>query len=144
MAAEKKGKKLKLEDKKLNLLNVNRRLKVVESVLIELSKENADLTERLAALEQGKTKKVEPGINKIETFNGEKTPAPEDKMQMTHDNKIQSMVNAITFLPPNFVEDGRHSIENIQAIVGFNVSQELLDEVYSKHEHVGYEVRLVK
>lgn len=71
-------------------------------------------------------------INKVEEFNGEE-PTPIDgysNIKMGHEDKIRSMVNAINILPPNLKVDGRHLQGNIQAICGFMVTDEMLDEAY--------------
>ena len=106
--------------------------------MIALTEVNKDLEERLIAFETGKRGlNAEPGLNKIETHNGERTPEPKTKLGMDDEHKMQSMVNAIKVLPPNFVKDGRHSKENIQAIAGFNVTPEMMDTLYSKFKHFG-------
>jgi hypothetical protein len=127
--------------KKVNVLSLDKRLRTIEGIVIELVAINTDLELRLTAFETGKrSTSLEPGLNKMETFNGERTPEVKDGLSMDDEHKMQSMVNAIKVLPPNFVKDGRHSIENVQAIAGFKVSPEMMDNLYSKHKHVGYEV----
>ncbi len=59
-------------------------------------------------------------------------------MRMDYDTKIQSMTNAVKILPPNMIKDGRHLRENIQAICGFMVSDEMMDEVYKEYTHPEY------
>ncbi len=68
-------------------------------------------------------------------------PQPEEAikpMGMDYECKIQSMTNAIKILPPNMIKDGRHLKENIQAICGFMVSDEMMDEVYKEYVHPDY------
>lgn len=82
----------------------------------------------------------EAEINKFEKHDGE--PPSEDwsgrSMGMNYSNKIQSMKNAVKILPPNMVINGRHRKENIQAICGFMVSDEMMDEVYKDFVHPEY------
>lgn len=79
-------------------------------------------------------------INKVETFNNEVAPTNEvyDGMRMLYEDKIQSMRNAVRILPPNMIKNGRHIKENIQAICGFMVTPEMLDEVYKDFSHEEY------
>ena len=127
--------------RKINVMSLDKRVRVLEGIIIELAKENKDMNERLRAFETGKRgTNAEPSLNKVETFNGQRTPEKASKLEMDKEHKMQSLVNAIKVLPPNFVKDGRHSLENIEAIAGFKVSPELMDELYSKYKHVGYEV----
>jgi hypothetical protein len=44
------------------------------------------------------------------------------------------MTNAIKILPPNLIVEGRHAKQNIEAICGFKISDEMMEEVYSKYE----------
>jgi hypothetical protein len=60
-------------------------------------------------------------------------------MGMDYECKIQSMTNAVKILPPNMIKDGRHLRENIQAICGFMVSDEMMDEVYKSYTHPVYD-----
>jgi hypothetical protein len=59
-------------------------------------------------------------------------------MGMEYEHKIQSMSNAIKILPPNMIKDGRHLKENVQAICGFMVLDEMMDEVYKDYVHPEY------
>lgn len=79
-------------------------------------------------------------INSVEDFNGEVVPEPEEKegslgFRMTREEKLQSVLNTIKILPPNMVKDGRHSIENIQALNCFIVTESMMDEVYKDFKH---------
>ncbi len=75
-------------------------------------------------------------IHKMEAFNGDIAPeVVNDQMKMTLADKLISMKNAATILPPNFIVNGRHTRENIQAIVGFLVSEEMMDELYLTFSH---------
>jgi hypothetical protein len=90
---------------------------------------------RVEVLETQMVKKSSgPSINKVETFNGEvETPIEGyNGFRMGEADKIQSMRNAIAILPPNMVdkETKRHRGENIQAICGFKVTDEMLDAAY--------------
>lgn len=77
-------------------------------------------------------------IQKFEKHD--ETPAPKNEWEertlgLDYENKIQSMKNAIKILPPNMIINGRHRIENIQAICGFMVTDEMMDEAYKNFSH---------
>jgi hypothetical protein len=80
-------------------------------------------------------------IQKVETFNGEEVPEVEaDKegsigWRMTPEEKLQSVLNSVKILPPNMIKDGRHSVENVQALNCFKVTEEMLDKVYANFVH---------
>lgn len=79
-------------------------------------------------------------IQKFEQHDVE-TPEPkyEDRpMAMDYEHKIQSMTNAIKILPPNMIVDGRHRKENVQAICGFMVTDEMMDLAYKDFVHPEY------
>jgi hypothetical protein len=89
--------------------------------------------ERLNILEKLMEKKPQaPSINKLEAHSGDTVTTIEDYkgISMGYDDKIQSMRNAIAILPPNMIREGRHSVENIQAICGFQVTEDMLDSAY--------------
>ena len=125
--------------------------KIVEPKVIDFSKDIIKLNSRLADLEQFKIvvedtllelQKIKevvkaPSINRVEAFNDEQ-PSTIDSyngMQMTEDDKIISMRNAIKILPPNMVVDGRHSKINVEAICGFKILDEQMDEAYKGITH---------
>jgi len=94
-----------------------------------------DLICRLEKLEEIKNTPVEEKkiLHKVEQFNGEVVSEIEEgnSMKMALSDKIQSMRNAIMILPPNMTDsNGKHIRENIQAICGFMVNQEMLDAAY--------------
>ena len=122
--------KTEKKETRINVMSLHKRVLILEKTVIELIEEL-----KARPVEVPKAPAKEPGINKIETFNGDVTPEVKDGLAMDETHKFESMQNAIKILPPNFVKDGRHSRENIQAICGFNVSQEMLDTLYSKFEH---------
>jgi hypothetical protein len=107
----------------------------------------ASLQKRIVALEEtvqellklstGKTgtKRTETSIQKVEDFNGEEIPAATENLRMTPADKVRSMENVIKILPPNYIEDGRHSITNIAAVCGFEVTPEMHDDLYSRVKH---------
>ena len=121
-------------EKKINVMSLHKRVKVLEGIIFELLEASKKVPGDTVQLR-------EPGINKIETFNGDKTPDKKTGMDMDEEHRDQSMVNAIKVLPPNFIKDGRHSKENIQAICGFNVTPEMLDSLYSRYEHTAEGVK---
>ena len=99
-----------------------------------------NLTDRITALEEMLKEKAAPKhstINKMETFNSEVEPElpPERSMGMDYSDKLASMLNAIKILPPNMIKDGKHSKENIGAICGFIVTDEMLEAIYSDFKH---------
>jgi hypothetical protein len=84
-------------------------------------------------------KSLSPCIQKTEEFNQEAPVYREEtSMKMTSEEKIQSMRNAIKILPPNYVVNGRHSKQNVQALVGFMVTDEMMDEAYQTITHEAY------
>jgi len=91
-----------------------------------------ELEIRVLELEKICIKPVGVSINKVEKFNDEVPSTIEsyNGMKMDASDKIQSMQNAIKILPPNMVVDGRHLKENIEAICGFKVLDEMMDEAY--------------
>lgn len=73
-------------------------------------------------------------IQKPEAHDG---PAPELRdddhrgLRMNNEEKIYSMRNAIKILPPNLKDSqGRHALKNVEAIVGFKVSEDMMEEAY--------------
>ena len=91
-----------------------------------------DLIERVQELEKKLEKPIGKSINRIEAHTGEVASTVESYsgMKMDESDKVQSMVNAIKILPPNMVVEGRHLKENIEAICGFKVSDEMMDAAY--------------
>lgn len=96
-----------------------------------------ELQERVTNLEQKILGLEKPrSIQKVETFNGEEAPEPHHgPMKMNHEEQLFSMTNAAKILPPNLIKNGRHARENIQALVGFLVSEEMMDEMYATFKH---------
>ena len=91
------------------------------------------LQKRIDELEAKIDKKpAKSSINRVEIYNGEEefVPREESKFKMDAKDKLISIKNAIQILPPNLKVDGRHTKENIQAICGFLVDEEMLDSVY--------------
>jgi hypothetical protein len=87
------------------------------------------------------TIKVEDSIQRVEVVNGEKIPTEGEMyfgMKMTDEDRIYSMTNAVKVLPPNMIKNGRHLRENIQALVGFIVTEEMVDKVYENYKHPEY------
>jgi hypothetical protein len=56
-------------------------------------------------------------------------------LAMDYEFQLISMMNGIKILPPNLIKDGRHLRENIQAICGFTITEEMMDEVYKDFTH---------
>jgi hypothetical protein len=101
-----------------------------------------DLIERVQILEKLCIKPEGKSINKVEKFNNEVPSTIEsyNGLRMGEDDKIQSMRNAIKILPPNMIVDGRHLKENIEAVCGFKVLDEMMDAAYEgiAHEPIRY------
>lgn len=83
-------------------------------------------------------------LHKVEDFNGEEIPEIEEEekstfgMQMSYEEKLQSVLNAVKVLPPNLMQNGRHVKENVQAINCFKVTDKMLDDVYKNFAHEAY------
>lgn len=80
-------------------------------------------------------------LQKVETFNNEVVPEREEGSGMTswsEQDKIDSITNTIKILPPNMIKNGRHSIENIQALNCFKVTDDLIDKAYANFTHEPY------
>lgn len=122
----------KFEEPKQDNLNVD----VVADNINKLTIEIDALIARVAELE-AKTAPRKSGINRVEQFNGEVETVPDDNrgLKMTSEDKINSMRNAIKILPPNMIENGRHIKENIQAICGFVVDEDMMDGAYTGFSH---------
>jgi hypothetical protein len=74
-------------------------------------------------------------IQRVEEFNGEVEPEPLDNLKMAYEDKLASARNAIAILPPNLIKDGRHARENVQAICGFLIDEEFMDDLYKDFTH---------
>ena len=96
-----------------------------------------ELVEQIRDIEKKLEKPKITSINKMEKFNDEVASTIESYhgMKMEESDKIISMRNAIKILPPNMVADGRHVKENIEAICGFKISDEMMDEAYEGIVH---------
>lgn len=71
-------------------------------------------------------KQQEATINNVENMQ----PYEDTKLRLNLADKIQSAKNAAAILPPNLIVDGRHSKENIGAICGFIVDDDMWDMIY--------------
>jgi hypothetical protein len=105
-------------------------IQMVKQAIAPLAKALEELTVQVQNIEDVVYKKPAPSIQKMETFNGEVAPEPEDNMRMGTEDKIQSARNACAILPPNMIVNGRHIKENVEAICGFKVDDEFMDLVY--------------
>jgi tetrahydromethanopterin S-methyltransferase subunit A len=108
-------------------------LYTIEYVLevVERLQERVKILEKICIKPEGKL------INKVEKFNDEVPSTIEsyNGMKMDASDRIQSMQNAIKILPPNMVVNGRHLKENIEAICGFKVLDEMMDAAYEGMTH---------
>lgn len=94
------------------------------------------LIERVDALEKSLIKVPKASaINRLELGETEPVLFEERAMAMKYEDKIGSMTNAVKILPPNMLVDGRHTAENVGAICGFIVSDEMMDDVYTNFKH---------
>lgn len=112
--------------------------KEIDSRQLEaLAREIEILIAKVAAIEEKILTPRKSGINRVEVFNGEVETTPDDNrgIKMTVEDKITSMRNAAKILPPNMIENGRHIKENIQAICGFIVDEDMMDEMYTGFSH---------
>jgi len=100
----------------------------------ELEKQVKDLTKRVEALEDSKKRYADSSnLNKGDTRHGEPELRDDKGLRMGHRDKINSMVNAIKILPPNLVNEfGRQSLTNVERLVGFKVTPEMMDEAYER------------
>ena len=76
-------------------------------------------------------------INRTEICNGEQEvpPREESRAKMCPEDKIDSMRNAMKILPPNLIKNGRHHHENVQALCGFLINEEMMDQAYAGFKH---------
>ena len=90
------------------------------------------LVDRVSELEKKRSGKA--SIHKIEDFSGDvETPVEEySGMRMKYEDKLISMQNAIAILPPNLMVNDKHTPENIGAICGFLVTDDMYDELYKE------------
>jgi hypothetical protein len=105
-----------------------------------LKMENA-AKERTETKENEEYKNSMNYLHKVEEFNGEEIPESQETslgFRMNREEKLQSVINTLRVLPPSMAVDGRHRKENVQALNCFQVTQEMLDEIYSTHEHDAY------
>jgi predicted translin family RNA/ssDNA-binding protein len=108
---------------------------VIQDNISNLLSRVFELEIRILELEKICSKPEGKLINKVEKFNDEVPSTIEsyNGMKMDASDRIQSMQNAIKILPPNMVvkTTGRHMQENVEAIVGFKVSDEMMDKAYA-------------
>jgi hypothetical protein len=97
------------------------------------------LNKRIEALEEAlatlTTQSPRKSMHKVEEFNSVAIPVPEDNLKMNNEDKIISMTNICKILPPNRIKDGRHHRDDVTALAGFIVTDEMLDEVYANYSH---------
>jgi len=113
--------------------------------LAELKKEVKELFEKYKELDnkierKNNKPKDQASINKLEGFNNEQDSGPRDneRLRLTFSDKIVSAKNAAKILPPNLIVEGRHTRENISAICGFVVDDDMMDEIYTDLKHDPY------
>ncbi len=93
------------------------------------------MTEALVALSREvkeRTISSVASIHKVEAYSGESAPAQrrDTLREMSLENKLQSIRNACAILPPNLKVNGQHTLANVSAICGFQVSPAQLELAY--------------
>ena len=113
---------------------VNReRIEQLETKVTELDGIICDLLKQVEVLNDRvlkRYKQQEATINNVENMQ----PYEDTKLRLNLADKIQSAKNATAILPPNLVVDGRHTKENIGAICGFIVDDDMWDMIYEDQE----------
>lgn len=113
---------------------VNReRIEQLEVKITEMDKIIFDLLKQVEVLNDRvlkRYKQQEATINNVENVQ----PYEDTKLRLNLADKIQSAKNATAILPPNLIVDGRHSKENIGAICGFIVDDDMWDMIYEDQE----------
>lgn len=114
--------------------------KELEKKIFALTKLVAEMNDKIMRLEEIPEVVEAPkakSINKVEIFNNEEASTVEsyNGMAMLAEDKINSMRNAIKILPPNMIVKGRHVQENIEAICGFKVDEDMINTAYKGIVH---------
>ena len=98
--------------------------------------------QKVPMVEATTKKEAEPIAKEEKIVLVESTPRIESQdrwpgrtLAMDDEFKLISMTNAIKILPHNLIIKGRHKKENIQAICGFIVTDEMVDLVYTNFSH---------
>lgn len=94
----------------------------LDGIICDLLKQVDVLNDRVLK----RYKQQEATINNVENMQ----PYEDTKLRLNLADKIQSAKNAAAILPPNLIVDGRHSKENIGAICGFIVDDDMWDMIY--------------
>jgi hypothetical protein len=117
-------------------LRIQKTMNTIVEKKQEKKAEEVRIKEEIAA----KQDDIATDINKPERYYGVQMEEPDTRLGQTMpmEFKLQSMLNAVKILPPNFVRDGRHKKENIRALCGFVITDEMMDEVYSNYKHPEY------
>jgi hypothetical protein len=106
----------------------------VEGWLKQATLRILELEDRVTTLEAPRPSRPST-INRVELGEVEPEVREDSNMKMGFEDKIISMTNAVKILPPNFIKDGRHKKEDVQAICGFIVTDEMMDDVYANFTH---------
>lgn len=113
---------------------VNReRIEQLEVKITEMDKIIFDLLKQVEVLSDRVLKRYKPQeatINNVENMQ----PYEDAKLKLNLADKIQSAKNAAAILPPNLIVEGRHTKENIGAICGFIVDDDMWDMIYEVQE----------
>jgi hypothetical protein len=120
--------------KQHTIKSLNKRLEVLE----ELFAKQADPT----VSEPTTVERTDNSINKVESFNGEEIPLPENDgngLTMNHADRMQSLQNVVQVLAPSFIDKAtnRHTRANLSSVCGFTVTEQMHDEIYSHWKHEG-------
>ena len=97
----------------------------LDGIICDLLKQVDVLNDRVLK----RYKQQEATINNVENMQ----PYEDTKLRLNLADKIQSAKNAAAILPPNLIVEGRHTKENIGAICGFIVDDDMWDMIY-EHE----------
>ena len=109
------------------------RIEQLEAKVTELDCIICDLLKQVEVLNNRvlkRYKQQDATINNVENMQ----PYEDTKLRLNLADKIQSAKNAAAILPPNRIVDGRHTKENIGAICGFIVDDDMWDMIYEDQE----------
>lgn len=126
--------KKKATSKVVKSCDCDKKFKVFEKRVEELEAIIEALNTTVTSLTEPKEVSKTPSINKLESWYEKEEPKQEQRLGMNYSDKIRSAKNAVKILPPNLVDSqGRHSMQNIGAICGFMVDEEMLEDIYKDY-----------
>lgn len=100
-----------------------------------------DLTKRLEAIE-GKKEAKQAEYRKDKSIHNVDPNAQEhDNMKLGYWDKVESAKNVAVILNPKLLnDDGRHTPENISAVAGFHIDEQMYEDIYVLLEKQGHYV----